>query len=145
MNLQFVVDTPNNYESAEDAQKIVEMNIIDILYDNKVSNLVYMRDITSYVKQNPLLIAQKEAEDEDLDVEKVTRVLLKSPTIYFKNLAQKVNNEIGIFQNKRDEIIAKLNSIRYDFLLVKNAWDLHSIENKTFKQIKRSFNLKELF
>ena len=48
-----MVDTPNNYESAEDAQKIVEMNIIDILYDNKVSNLVYMRDITSYVKQNP--------------------------------------------------------------------------------------------
>ena len=121
------------------------MNIIDILYDNKVSNLVYMRDITSYVKQNSLLIAQKEAEDDDLDEEKVTRALLKSPTIYFKNLAQKVNNEIGIFQNKRDEIIAKLNSIRYDFLLVKNAWDLHSIENKTFKQIKRSFSLKELF
>ena len=76
MNQQFVVDTPNNYESAEDAQKIVEMNIIDILYDNKVSILVYMRDITSYVKQNPLIIAQKEAEDEDLDEEKVTRALL---------------------------------------------------------------------
>ena len=76
MNQQFVVDTPNNYESAEDAQKIVEMNIIDILYDNKVSILVYMRDITSYVKQNPLIIAQKEAEDEDLDEEKITRALL---------------------------------------------------------------------
>ena len=46
-----------------------------------------------------------------------------------------MNNKIGIFQNNRDVIIAKLNSISYDFLLVKNAWDLHSIENKTFKQI----------
>ena len=56
MDLQYVVDTPNTYECAEDAQKIVEINIIDILYENKVSNLVYMRDITSYVKQNPLTI-----------------------------------------------------------------------------------------
>ena len=48
--LQFLVDTPNRYENSEDAKKIVEINIIDILYNNKVSNLVYMRDITSYLK-----------------------------------------------------------------------------------------------
>ena len=50
INLNFIVDTPNCYENAEDTQKIVEINIIDILYDNKVRNLVYMRDITNYVK-----------------------------------------------------------------------------------------------
>ena len=53
MNLHFIVDKPNRYENAEDAQKIVEMNIIDILYDNKLSNLVYMRDITNYIRQKP--------------------------------------------------------------------------------------------
>ena len=73
------------------------MKIIDILYDNKVSNLVYMRDITSYVKQSPKLI--KEAEDEELDVEKVTSALLKSPTTYFKNLSLKLNSEISLFQD----------------------------------------------
>ena len=73
------------------------MKIIDILYDNKVSNLVYMRDITSYVKQNHTLI--KEAEEEELDADKVTRVLLKSPTTYFKNLSLKLHSEISLFQD----------------------------------------------
>ena len=58
-NLHFLVETPNKYENAEDAQKIVEINIIDILYDNKVSNLIYMRDITNYFKQNLEVIVQK--------------------------------------------------------------------------------------
>ena len=59
MKLHFIVDKPNRYETAEDAQKIVEMKIIDILYDNKLSNLVYMRDITNYIKQKPAVIAQR--------------------------------------------------------------------------------------
>ena len=121
------------------------MKIIDILYDNKVSNLVYMRDITSYVKKNPEIIIQKKVEDEDLDVEIVSKALLKSPTTYFKYLTEKVNNEISIFQKERDKIIAKLNCIRYDFLTVKNSWDLHSIENGSFKLVKRSINFKVLF
>lgn len=59
MKLHFIVDKPNRYETSEDAQKIVEMKIIDILYDNKLSNLVYMRDITNYIKQKPAVIAQR--------------------------------------------------------------------------------------
>ena len=58
-NLHFLVDTPNQYERAEDAQKIVEINMIDILYDNKVSSLIYMRDITSYFRQKPEIITQR--------------------------------------------------------------------------------------
>ena len=97
-NQHFLVDTPNQYENAEDAKKIVEINIIDILFDNKVSNLVYMRDITSYVNQNPDMVAQKQVEDEDLDVGQVTRSLLKSPTTYIKALSDKVNSEVSLFQ-----------------------------------------------
>ena len=93
-NLHFLVDTPNHYESSEDAQKIVEMNIIDILYDNQISNLVYMRDITNYVKQTP-----EADDDEAVDVEQVTSSLLKSPNAYIKALTDKVNNEIDVFQN----------------------------------------------
>ena len=57
VKLHFIVDKPNRYETAEDAQKIVEMNIIDILYNNKLSNLVYMRDITNYINQTSAVIA----------------------------------------------------------------------------------------
>ena len=64
---------------------------------------------------------------------------------YIKHFAVKVNNEIGIFQNYRDKLIDKLNCIQYDFLTVKNLWDLHCIENDCFKQEIKSFNIKELF
>ena len=57
--MHYRVDTPNRYEISEDAQKVVEIKIIDILYNNKVSKLVYMRDITGYVYQNPEIITQK--------------------------------------------------------------------------------------
>ena len=43
------MDTPNRYEDPEDSQKIVQVKIIDIMFDNKLSSLVYMRDITSYI------------------------------------------------------------------------------------------------
>ena len=43
------------------------MNIIDILYDNKLSNLVYMRDITSYINQKSEAIPRNQVQDEGLD------------------------------------------------------------------------------
>ena len=101
--MHYSVDTPNKYEISEDAQKVVEIKIIDILYNNKVSQLVYMRDITVYVNQNPEIITEKkEEDDEDLDAKAVTRSLLKSPITYIKALTEEVNNDIEIIQVYQD-------------------------------------------
>ena len=76
-HLHFLVDTPNRYEDSNDSQKIVQVDIIDILYDNEVSNLVYMRDITNYVKKDPDIIELNESAKEHFDQEMVTTTLLK--------------------------------------------------------------------
>ena len=97
--MHYRVDTPNRYEISEDAQKVVEIKIIDILYNNKVSQLVYMRDITGYVNQNPEIITEKkEEDDEDLDAKAVTRSLLKSPMTYINALSEEVSDEVDINQ-----------------------------------------------
>ena len=57
--MRYLVDTPNRYENKEEALKVVEIKIIDILYNNKLSNLVYMWDITGYINQNPDIISQR--------------------------------------------------------------------------------------
>ena len=94
-HLHFLVDTPNCYEDSNDSQKIVQVDIIDILYDNEVSNLVYMRDITNYVKKEPDIIELNESVKEHFDQEMVTTTLLNSPATYTKAISDKVRNEIG--------------------------------------------------
>lgn len=94
-HLHFQVDTPNRYEDSNDSQKIVQVDIIDILYDNEVSNLVYMRDITNYVKKDPDIIELNESAKEHFDQEMVTTTLLNSPATYTKAISDKVRNEIG--------------------------------------------------
>ena len=89
-NLRFFADAPNRYEDSDDAQKIVEVKIIDILYDSKVCKLVYMRNITNYVKQNPELIKEKERAGVVLDPELVTNTLLMAPVKSTKALADKI-------------------------------------------------------
>ena len=42
----FVVDQPNKYEPLADSQKIVQVHILDIIFNNKLCNLTYMHDIT---------------------------------------------------------------------------------------------------
>ena len=46
----FVVNQPNKYEPEADSQKIVQVHILDIIFDNKICNLTYMHDITQIVK-----------------------------------------------------------------------------------------------
>jgi len=49
-----VVRPSNQYESedtnAEHKRQVVEIKILDVLYDNKVCKLVYLRDITKLQK-----------------------------------------------------------------------------------------------
>lgn len=131
-HLHFLVDTPNRYEDSNDSQKIVQVDIIDILYDNEVSNLVYMRDITSYVKKDPDTIELNENVKDNLDPEMVTNTLLNSPAAYTLAISDKVRNEIGSRSSSNiliqtEELVDALNRIRLDFMTVKGAWDLHCI------------------
>ena len=43
----FKVKSPNAYEEAETAHKTVMITVLEVLYDNKLCALVYMRDITN--------------------------------------------------------------------------------------------------
>ena len=44
--------SPNNYELAEIKDKVVQIRMIDILYNSNVSTLVYLRDITDLISNN---------------------------------------------------------------------------------------------
>lgn len=43
----FKVKSPNVYEEAETATKTVVISVLEVLYDNELCALVYMRDITN--------------------------------------------------------------------------------------------------
>ena len=46
----YIVTPPNRYECNDGTEeRVVQTKILDILYDNEVCNLVYMRDITDLV------------------------------------------------------------------------------------------------
>ena len=65
------------------------------MYDNEVSNLVYMRDITSYVKKDTDNIELLENEKDNFDPEMITTTLLNSPAAYTLAISDKVRKEIG--------------------------------------------------
>ena len=46
-----MIDSPNRYEISEDSQKIVQINILDVIFDNKICNLIYIHDITKFFKK----------------------------------------------------------------------------------------------
>ena len=74
----------------------------------------------------------------------VTTTFLESPAIYTKAIFDTVINEIG---NKSyynvlidsEKLIDALNRIRYDFVTVKSAWDLHCIQHEIYEPATRSF------
>ena len=110
----------------------MQVDFIDILYDNEVSNLVYMRDITSYIKKEPDIIELNDKIKDNFDPEMVTTTLLNSPATYTLAISDRVRNEIGNRSSsnvliKTDELMDALNRIRLDFMTVKGAWDLHCI------------------
>ena len=44
-----------NSDDADDKVRTVQIKIIDVLYNNKLCNLVYMRDTTSLFKRDPAI------------------------------------------------------------------------------------------
>ena len=44
----FLIDTPNRYEVSQDSKKVVQINILEIIFDNKICNLIYIHDITNF-------------------------------------------------------------------------------------------------
>ena len=99
-----------------------------------------MRDITSYVQKDLGIheLEKYQKERLELNPELVTNTFLESPAIYTKAIFEKVINEIG---NKSycnvlidsEQLIDALNHIRYDFVTVKSAWDLHCIQHEMFE------------
>ena len=89
-NLQFVVDSPNEYEDSNEQHKVVSLSILDVVYDNKVCHLVYMRDVTSFIKK-PLCSMNSEA-DKTSEIEEVTRSLISTPNKCISNLSARLAN-----------------------------------------------------
>ena len=52
-----MIDSPNRYEISEDSLKIVQINILDVIFDNKICNLIYIHDITKFFKKESLQAA----------------------------------------------------------------------------------------
>lgn len=52
-----MIDSPNRYEISEDSQKIVQINILDVIFDNKICNLIYIHDITKFFKKESMQAA----------------------------------------------------------------------------------------
>lgn len=60
----FEVQEPNSYEHEGDKKKIVQIKILDILFDDQVCSLLYMQDLTKF--------------KEDTDRDKRTENLMKA-------------------------------------------------------------------
>ena len=86
--------------------------------------------------------------NEELDPDKVTLSLLRAPTTCMKVLADKVGIEDTIREDAQNydrlELTNALNRMKYDALIVKNAWDLKNIWNDTFAPVTTSFTITEV-
>ena len=78
----FEVKSANRYEDAQDSKKVVQISILDVVFDNKVSDLIYMRDVTHLVKKpdavvtsSPELSEHEEIKNESKTSTVVTQLL----------------------------------------------------------------------
>ena len=46
----YSVASPNAYESTEDAQRTINVKVLNVLFNQRVCNLVYLRDLSSMIK-----------------------------------------------------------------------------------------------
>ena len=46
----FEVEQPNPYSTEE--RKVVQIQVLDVLYNNEVCNLIYMQDVTKLVDES---------------------------------------------------------------------------------------------
>ena len=71
-----MVDSPNRYEFSQDSKKIVQINILEIIFDNKICNLIYIHDITKFFKKectNDEAIAQENPEQKETSLVDFTK------------------------------------------------------------------------
>ena len=67
----------NKYEIVEGSTKIVQIKLMDVLFNNKVSTLVYFRNITSLVGCNKNFNSLTDYEDANLNIEEQINIFAK--------------------------------------------------------------------
>ena len=112
----------------------MQLKILEIMFNNQPGHLVYMRDVTAFVKR-------QETSDEDVisllspspqqlgtqnDIpasvlQIVTEALLRSPSKGLKVFCDRIKSEIGaISYNQKKQFVGPLKSIRNNMLRVEN-------------------------
>lgn len=89
-----VMKSPNRYEQqVEDSQqKIVMISILEVVYNNIVSQLVYMRDITQFISKPPVDKIEEEAKEQNSSASDIVcKALLDEPNSTLDRLSNQLS------------------------------------------------------
>ena len=104
--LQFEVRVCNKYSSSEDqAPRIVQIKIFDILYNNQACNLFYLRDITRLIE------SRREKGRMRLGRDHNVLLFLNDPEQFIADLRQHLIGELSRFA--ADRLCSGLKDLKY--------------------------------
>lgn len=130
MKSQFNDPTAPNEEETE---RIVTIKIMDILFNDKVASLVYMQDLTKFVKENETI----QQTEKLLKASKCISERIKMPQQTLIMLTKQLIDSCA--EEQRETLQAIEYGTRMVQLLVQDLTDLQKLKYETFELQKTEF------